>query len=549
MLLTRILLVDDEVIFRDFLKGLLDWPSYGFLICGEAANGIQAKQLVAETRPHIVLTDICMDEVDGLSLIEFLNKNYRDVQIIVLSGYDEYEYVRTSMKSGVLDYLLKHRITSDSLLAVLRSAEEKIAHQDLELQESIHTARQRAQGQILLRQSFLQSFLLGELEDRTEIENKIREFSLPMTNHSVLIVVAAIDRMSQHKLIYSEEQWRALFGRVVDIVDTVVAEMIGGVVVPLADSQFVVLVCKKKPISHLFVFNQAENCIRQIRMDLKMHCNITACYSVSAVLDDIYQIPAVFATTRLALGNRIYLDYDMLISENTYPTSQKEHYNISISDEHNLHQLLQSSDKPGLLSYVELIFENCRRCHLDEARLRIIMAEMLNLLNRELRSIELDIMDIYPSYHKVFEQIHSMTLNEMRDWLLDCYSKVFDAKAKRRFTDASRTVTQQACSYIDRHFADNISSSSIAETIGVSPSYLSRVFKHDTNRTVIEYLNSVRIEQAKKMIEDGARLSVLAQQSGFNSNTYFFTVFKRSTGKTPKEYRKMIENKMEDEHE
>jgi len=545
MFLIRILIVDDEVIFRNYLKGLLDWASFGYTICGEAENGIHAKHLLEETRPHIVITDICMSEVDGLSLIAFIQENYSEIQIIVLSGYEKYEYVRTSMRNGVLDYLLKHKITKKSLLIALRSAVEKIARQDREQMESIRITEQREQGQLVLKQKFLRSFLFGDIDEQTVIEQNISKFSLPFVNHNILIVVAAIDGISQHKQVYSEKQWQALFDRVIEIVNAVVTEMVCGIVLPLSDSQFTILFCIKGRSSLLLMYNQVESCIRQIRRALKMHCNITACYSIGTVQSNVFRLPAVFQKTYAMLGNKIYHNYDMIIREDAIPSSQNEPFSISIQDEQNILNMLSSSDKDKLLSFIKMIFEDCRRHHLDEARLRIIMAELLNPLGRELKKYKLDIMDVHPSYHKIFENIQHMTLNEMRDCVLYCYQRVLDAKEKLMYSDDSHSITQKACAYMSKHFAENISSSGVAEMIGVTPSYLSRVFRKDMNQTVVEYLNQIRIEQAKKMIADGGiQLGTLAKQTGFNSNTYFFTVFKRLTGKTPQEYKKMLEKEV-----
>jgi CheY-like chemotaxis protein len=124
------LIVDDEAVFRASIRGMLDWGGHGFHICGEADSGLTAKQLIETLRPEIVITDICMAEADGLALITLIRDHYPQIQVIALSGYDNYEYVRESLKKGVVDYLLKHRLNSETLLGALRSAEQRLSRRD-----------------------------------------------------------------------------------------------------------------------------------------------------------------------------------------------------------------------------------------------------------------------------------------------------------------------------------------------------------------------------------------------------------------------------------
>jgi two-component system response regulator YesN len=158
-----------------------------------------------------------------------------------------------------------------------------------------------------------------------------------------------------------------------------------------------------------------------------------------------------------------------------------------------------------------------------------------------------DIAEIYPSYHRIFGNIQYMSLDEMMKCVADCYHNALDAVSKIGIQDGFRNVTNQACVDISRHFASNISLNDIAESVGVTPAYLSRVFKKDKCQTVVEYLNCIRVDHAKKLLrERRVRLNELASLVGFNSNTYFFTVFKKYTGKTPSDYKKSLDQGQDD---
>ena len=114
--LLKIVIIDDEMILRNGLKYLCNWESHGFTIAGEAANGIEGFQLVEQLRPDIVITDIVMPGMDGISLTARIKEHFPDIHIIVLSSYDNFSYAKSGFKLGIDDYLLKPELEASDLL-------------------------------------------------------------------------------------------------------------------------------------------------------------------------------------------------------------------------------------------------------------------------------------------------------------------------------------------------------------------------------------------------------------------------------------------------
>lgn len=122
----KILVVDDEMLVRQGIIHLLDWEGEGFQIAGEASNGREALELIEMQRPHIILTDIVMPVMDGEELIRLVKGMYPEIEVIVLSSFSEFEYVRSTFQSGVADYILKPKLEAASLLAVLKKTAQRI---------------------------------------------------------------------------------------------------------------------------------------------------------------------------------------------------------------------------------------------------------------------------------------------------------------------------------------------------------------------------------------------------------------------------------------
>src|SRR5690606_17643094 len=116
-----VLVVDDEVLIRQGIIHYVDWESNGYQIIGEAANGKEAIEKIEQQAPHIILTDIVMPSMDGIELIQFVKKHYPMIEIIVLSSYEEFDYVRKTFQLGVADYILKPKLNEQEILKTLDS--------------------------------------------------------------------------------------------------------------------------------------------------------------------------------------------------------------------------------------------------------------------------------------------------------------------------------------------------------------------------------------------------------------------------------------------
>ena len=100
-------LVEDEVVIREMIKKMIPWEQYGFELAGEASDGEMALPLILKSKPDLLITDIKMPFMDGLTLCKLVKKELPDIKIVILSGYDDFNYAKQAINIGVEDYLLK----------------------------------------------------------------------------------------------------------------------------------------------------------------------------------------------------------------------------------------------------------------------------------------------------------------------------------------------------------------------------------------------------------------------------------------------------------
>ncbi|HEX2952627.1 MAG TPA: response regulator [Bacillota bacterium] len=152
----KVLIVDDDVFFHTYLKQLIDWEREGFEICGVATNGSEAIELIKSERPEIVITDMSMPGIDGVAVIKFLQSAYPRAKAIALSAYHDFDYVRQSLKTGAVDYILKHTLTAEVLINTLSTVkqgflqEERNDEEQRRIDEQLQTGKFFFYSKVLL---------------------------------------------------------------------------------------------------------------------------------------------------------------------------------------------------------------------------------------------------------------------------------------------------------------------------------------------------------------------------------------------------------------
>ena len=174
----KVFLVEDEKIIRKSIKNNVKWEENGFEFAGEAPDGEMALPMIEKLHPDIVITDIKMPFMDGLELSDILKKKMPKIQIIILSGYGEFDYAKEAIKIGVTDYLTKP-VTGEQLLEALNKVKQKL------------DKKKRQEGRHLLQNIFLRhlNYQSDYLKNHTYLTK-----SVILIVHSLFVPSAAVTR-------------------------------------------------------------------------------------------------------------------------------------------------------------------------------------------------------------------------------------------------------------------------------------------------------------------------------------------------------------------
>lgn len=167
----KVLLVDDEKVVLDYIQKVVCWEETGFEICGIAESGDVACQMIQKLHPDLVITDIMMPQMNGIELAEYIQENAQDTEIIIISGYDDFEYARSAIRLGVSEYILKPTDPKE-LIETLKKVYLKIQNRE-ELEDHIRKYKKERELNIpILKNSCFSDLASNKIN---ESEEKIRE--------------------------------------------------------------------------------------------------------------------------------------------------------------------------------------------------------------------------------------------------------------------------------------------------------------------------------------------------------------------------------------
>ena len=540
----KVLIIDDDSVARTNIKTLIDWEKNGYEICGEAVNGIEAILLIKKVEPEIVITDMSMPVMDGIALIEYLEQNYPQIKTIALSGYEDFDYVRKSMKKGALDYLLKHSINAEVLLEVLNTAKEKLLEEHSEHNQKDIFEKQLNESRSVLRQKFIRQLVQGAISEKAEIKQKIVDLKLDIETKSISIILFEVDDYNIICEKFSPKEIIKLTSSVEDISAEILKGTVKAVVSHLEAGKFIIIFSFGNMRSDLYIYNLIVTTINRIKASIKRYLNITACFSYSRIFNDIIDTNKYYKEAENMLQDRFFKGKDKIINESS-GSFTNEYLNLDVNEEKSIIAALKTQDYGKIVDCLNMVFARLVDKKLSYNSIQMICAELINIVNRVARETGIDIKRVYNDSEIPYASMKKLeTLIEMREWILKSYEKLASLMAEAKFNHNYSEYTKKAIGYMQKNYKNNISLNEVAEYIGLNSSYLSRVFKEDCGMGFVEYLNSIRVEYAKQIIETGSlKLKDIVKEVGFNNYTYFFKVFKDVLNMTPLEYEKMCRNK------
>lgn len=533
----KVFLVEDEIVMREGIRKSINWAQEGFEFVGEASDGELAYPLIQKTRPDILLTDIKMPFMDGLELSRLIKQEMPDIKIIILSGYDDFEYAREGISIGITDYLVKP-ISASSLLEAIKKV-EKIILEEQEQKKYLQKFEQdRLEDIRIARQKFFNKLVSGKMQFSAALkEGKEIGINLAADQYNILLFQLFSEEKQDG---YSEEE-----NDVTEAIEALVSETPGVVMFELGLDGWAFLLKQEGEKS----LQELESEFLEVLQDTirQKNANLEYFGGIGEPVGRLSELQKCYDRANQAFAWRYLAEHNQII-HNTKPE------NTVLMDE-NLTLIGLNVDKLN-----RKVVENFLRTGLQREVVHFIEEYLNSLGEKNVGSLlfrQYVLMDIYFAAAGMLEQlgypqstlvescgdIQSMTLavptvEQSKQYIRKVLEAAIELREKQS-RQKYRFLLEDAKNYIEQNYDnEEISLNTVAASVNLSPNHFSTIFSQETGQTFIEYLTSVRMEKAKELLRSTSmRTADIAFAVGYKDPHYFSYLFKKTQECTPREFR------------
>ena len=534
----KVFLVEDEMVIRRGIKNSIDWEKEGYIFCGEASDGELAYPMIIKEKPDILITDIRMPFMDGLELCKLVKEELPNIKILILSGYDEFDYAKEAIRLGVTEYLLKP-ISTGKLLEALNGVSESIRREkeDKDLvRKYMEEMRENTEHE---KQKFFEQMIAGNLSMADALETgKKYEMNLSAGMYNLLLfrfTLGEENRKSGELLEEAEYAIEKLTERL-EYVFEFQRGVEGWAFLLMADNE-----------------EQMSERVKELSKDLeeimKNYSTIAYFGGIGQPVARLRELEESFREAERALAARFTMELNRIISVEDIRMAQ----NVDTLDDIEITSFGEIEKTRTML---EKILNNGAEDEIDE----FVDVYINELPEENLKSVlmrQYIIMDAYIVMMSFCEKIEGIegemqaqseelknsmktiqTLEEIKNYIRMLLKKIIgvrDTISGRRYSDIIEIAKDQIRK---TYMSDEISLNTIAAEVGMSPSYFSSIFSKEMGKTFVEYLTEIRMDRAKELLMcSSMKTSEIGYEVGYKDPHYFSYIFKKTQNCTPKEFR------------
>ena len=529
----KVFLVEDEYVMREGIKNNIDWSSHGYEFCGEASDGELAFPMIQRLKPDIVITDIKMPFMDGLTLSRLIKKEMPWIEIIVLTGYEEFEYAKEGIKIGIAQYLTKP-INGRDLLKEVDALAVKIEekHKEQEIKEKY---MREMQENFLQERGELFRYLVTGSRSIAELFDLASRLNIDLSSMWYNIVLLHVQSMNHEQNEYS--------GSIVEI-----EQEVGRL-----NEEYRVLMFDRTTEGKAFIIKgDSEEELLEIWQDylerlqriMDAYKQVRYFIGIGVPVNRLTELPASFETASHAFAHRFLTNGSNVVdSRNLRPTGflgddgfDIRHVNPKQLDRSKIKEFLKLGDAQETIYFVEEFFNDLGASAMESNLFRqyitmdiyfcvMEFVEDLQVPREEMAARE---------FNAGLVQDKEASMQYVTD-LMNMALELRDKKASNRYGD----IVDEVMLYIEQNYADEeLSLKTLASHVNFSPNHLSTVFAQQTGQTFIKYLTEYRMNKAKELLRcTGKGSSEIAAEVGYRDPHYFSYLFKKTQGMTPTQYR------------
>ncbi|KWX85387.1 AraC family transcriptional regulator [Paenibacillus riograndensis] len=521
-------IIDD---IRSVVDGLtaMSWEDQGIQVAGVSGNGEEGLKLITEVRPDLVITDIRMPRMDGLSMLRAVLEDNRSCKVILISGYADFEYAQQAVQLGAFDFVVKPFSEEDIMAAVLRAKAEILEERSRRLSLREMEIKLRESMPVLRQEYF--TLLVSHRTSWEQAAGRWEFLNIELNPRGFVVMLIEIDRFQEQVAELSIREVELIRFSLLNITQETIAEYAGCAVFRARHNRYLAGMNDTGPVSPIEI---GEQCCRKI----ERYTKFTVSVGVGGRVEETSELPDSYRQAHRALAHHLFTEGNAAIMyDDLHQTGSQEPLALEYKDElllalrsgnagradailsaisETLHTLISRQNPDYLLSLYDELAASAIRTFYELVPYR-------------------DIQPLIQKFRAV-QGTAGLPLASLQRQLLALCTEGAGLVRQNSLSEGQKVI-YEAIDYIKSRLPEDITVGECAAHVHLSASYFSSLFKKVTGMTVTQFTTSERIQKAKTLLIEGAQVQEVASAVGYEERRYFSEMFKKITGQTPTEFR------------
>ncbi|WP_379129375.1 response regulator [Paenibacillus sp. sgz500958] len=540
----KLILVEDEEDVREGIIGQIDWEKYGFEVVDQAENGREAAESIDRHLPDVVVTDIQMPFMNGLQLAEWIRSRHPNTKIIILTGFDEFEYAQRAIKLQIDEYVLKP-FSAQELIDILLKVREQIEAEIAEKENVFVLSEHYRKSLPVLREQFLSSLVSRRLRT-AEIAEKSMEYGINLTGTLFQASVIGVDYIRGDGTTSAAR-------KPVSLRDTGDRNLQLFAVLNIAEE-----ICMKHGFGKVFIHrddivmlsvSDAETeteitgttfaILEEIRQNVQRFLKLTVTAGAGTVCQSPVLLFNSFADAVQALDYRLILGNNRVIWIEDVESRSNRMLAYDELTEQALIRTIKLGTVQELTETIDELFGGLDVEQVSTQDYQIFLLEIITSILRVAKEAGSETTELFgPGFSSLMVLNRFNNMGEAKQWIISVCSRLMDNIATER-QSSYKMLIEQAKDYIRAHYEESdISIGKVCQHLHISTGYFSSIFKKEMKMTFVSYLLQIRLEAAKDLLRSTElKAFEIAERIGFADPNYFSFCFRKKYGQSPKEYK------------
>ncbi|MCT4543354.1 MAG: response regulator [Vallitalea sp.] len=527
----KVFIVDDEIWIRTGLEKTIEWESMGLSILGSVNNAEEAMKAMKNNYPDILITDIVMNNKNGLDLTKWIKKNSPKTQVIIISGFDKFEYAKTAIKLGVTDYILKP--IDDSLLikAIYKCID------NLNQEQTYNALKEDSNINNIKENFYLRMFSTtnNNINNNKVLQTQITNIDLNINNYylsTMFTITYNNNFISSDILKHKMNSFISGYKKNNHKLDIIIRNQEEIIIVFATEN--------KDPYSFkqyaLYVSRQLLKLITNLHIG-NIICYVGNCYKeVKGIYKSFHEIQSNKSEIIICNNKFYFIDIESI------KTAKKPDVFLTSTIKTNIVNSLKEHNWDTIFTNIDILFDELNKLEIiNKNDLISYIYDIIYQCNQNILSTNTKLNLPFTQDNELLGWIFQIkNLNETKNNMIDYYNYLKNNMAIDD-NNIHRKIIREVITYCDNNYNNNINLVDLANHFHISSSYLSQLFSKEVGTPISKYLTNIRIENAKNILKTtNLRVYEISEKVGYSDVKYFLKVFKKNVGVSPQVFREKI---------